>query len=59
MAEFSEIDVAADQQKMGSREKVKYEGIFGPPNVMVETYNLNRENSKASLNLLLSQKVEK
>ena len=46
MAEFNEIDVAADQQKMGSREKVKYEGIFGPPNVMVETYNLNGENSK-------------
>ena len=46
MAELSEIDVAPDKKKTESNERVSYiEGIFGPPNVMVETYNLQQENS--------------
>ena len=46
MAELSEIDVVTDQKKTEPNERVSYiEGIFGPPNVMVETYNLQGDNS--------------
>ena len=46
MAELNEIDVATDKKKTEQSDRVSYmEGIFGPPNVMVETFNLQEENS--------------
>ena len=52
MADFNKVDHVPDLQKNDSKEKVSYmEGIFGGPNVRVETYSLvNNLNTQPTEN---------